>query len=114
VNRPGAAAATDNGKGFDATPLNCTTMVVLKRPLISYGTITLIWLAETKIGVPGLLSNITWTPARLEATAPEEFTEKSTPAAGLEGPRKVPLMASSSPGAIGPAAPVALLRIMTG
>src|SRR5277367_5018669 len=61
-----------------------------------------------------ILSNSTWTPARVLDTAPEEFTENSTPAAGVDGPRLLPLMAISSPGAITPAEPVALFRITTG
>src|ERR1700721_2181275 len=99
VKMPGATAATCCETGGDCTPLKETITLVEVRPAISYGTITLICVAEANVGVPAMPSNSTRTPPRVAPTPPWAFTLKL---ADVDGPRPDPLIAINSPGAISP------------
>src|ERR1700735_5067163 len=95
-------------------------MLTSANPATSHGTITLICVGLTKVGVPGVLLNSTWTPWSVEFTVPCAFTVNWNPpatqpvvGATQAGPRLAPRIAINSPGATAPKPKVALLMMVT-
>src|SRR5437667_277403 len=104
----GALGVTFTANEADAVPLFITTAKTLESVETSYGTIALIWFADTKISGAAMPLKVTDVSPSVVATKPDDVSFKPI---GVAGPMFEPKIDTSSPGDTPPSRKSAAFRI---